>query len=872
MTPSNSSDSLVAMSQGGLNDTKSQANNFSFASIKRLEITGGVAIDYLQLIDRTDVLFTNIFELFQFHHLEEFFLELLEPFILADKLKFLNPEVMQLFVDYYHRKNKLAQVEDCIVHLDIASLDFHQVATLCRKYHLVRALVYIYTKGLWDFVTPLQDMMNVLTVFAENYEVITGNNSDQKEHYVDILNKTLDFIKVSLLNRPYFPSRPPPKAIPVRTQVLNYLFERGEKTSRSAYSRIICLCTLDAKNFLGALSEMFDDYTFGDSTETLTRQHILDILAYIVENSGEKFKNACAERIYSFIATSFGKNLVSIDQNLFERTINCLTLSNTAETLDERQAAMLQVIQRLKGAEHQKKHNLLMDKSKMLVLAEGAGFYKVAELFYIEAKNYGKVLQCHMKDKDFQEGVFDYIRTLMESPELDDREKSDVKSATIQNLRKLVAINSAATSRLIIQSFTKEHERILHELDPYPQVQYQYLSNIMKTKENAGINELLEQQGIRISTEMHVLFIQLMCTYDPDQVYIYLSTHDHYPLDACLKLCRTAGITDATVYLLERTGDLNGALSILLTPVEKSLSDLRRHYETSKSQDASSFLKTTDKDGTLLDPVERAVQRYLNICVQLCQRNSGRLEDSENELLWFRLMDIVVVPLRDIRAEVKSRTSTPSTTTLLMQNALSHFMKSLLYSMMGYVTLPSILSKIVRDHGKDEFGDFKGIILGMLDTYTYETNILETATHLIENDMHTAAREFIRRKNRALRPKSRNCAMCGRGYPQTDKADPVVIFYCGHSFHRTCAQRSQQQDKDKPAKEQPKVNLRESVNENEKPGSLEATLKLTCPICAQQDDASKGKAANISNGSANSKPRNSNEKLTTANGIGKKKR
>jgi hypothetical protein len=34
------------------------------------------------------------------------------------------------------------------------------VVTLCRKAHLHSALVYLYTQGLNDYVTPLQDMMD----------------------------------------------------------------------------------------------------------------------------------------------------------------------------------------------------------------------------------------------------------------------------------------------------------------------------------------------------------------------------------------------------------------------------------------------------------------------------------------------------------------------------------------------------------------------------------------------------------------------------------------------------------------------------------------------------------------------------------------
>lgn len=158
--------------------------------------------------------------------------------------------------------------------------------------------------------------------------------------------------------------------------------------------------------------------------------------------------------------------------------------------------------------------------------------------------------------------VFEFIKGLMTSTDLNEQDKISITSATIDHLRDLITIDSNATSRLIIQVFNRDQERILHELDPYPEMQYVYLTSIMNKDDRQ--TELLEQSGVRITPEMHELYVKLMCIYSPQAVYPYLLSQDNYPLDACLKLCKAAGITDATVYLLERTGDVAGALTILL--------------------------------------------------------------------------------------------------------------------------------------------------------------------------------------------------------------------------------------------------------------------------------------------------------------------
>ena len=51
--------------------------------------------------------------------------------------------------------------------------------------------------------------------------------------------------------------------------------------------------------------------------------------------------------------------------------------------------------------------------------------------------------------------------------------------------------------------------------------------------------------------------------------------------------------------------------------------------------------------------------------------------------------------------------------------------------MIGYVRLPTIMSKLLSDNGTQEFGDFKLTILGMLGTYGFERRILVCVYNLL---------------------------------------------------------------------------------------------------------------------------------------------
>jgi vacuolar protein sorting-associated protein 8 len=69
---------------------------------------------------------------------------------------------------------------------------------------------------------------------------------------------------------------------------------------------------------------------------------------------------------------------------------------------------------------------------------------------------------------------------------------------------------------------------------------------------------------VLLSADNQETYIRLLCRYGVTEVMPFLLTHDDYRLDAALSLCRRHAITDATAYLLERTGDVAAALALLV--------------------------------------------------------------------------------------------------------------------------------------------------------------------------------------------------------------------------------------------------------------------------------------------------------------------
>ncbi|KAF3627229.1 putative vacuolar protein sorting-associated protein 8 -like protein isoform X3 [Capsicum annuum] len=108
----------------------------SYVDEEHYTLVGGVSIEFSLHIKRLDVLFDKIFPKYvAVNHkgMVQFILQL--------------PAIMQALVEHYSTKGWLQRVEQCVLHMDMLSLDFNQVVRLCREHRLHGALIYLFNKG-----------------------------------------------------------------------------------------------------------------------------------------------------------------------------------------------------------------------------------------------------------------------------------------------------------------------------------------------------------------------------------------------------------------------------------------------------------------------------------------------------------------------------------------------------------------------------------------------------------------------------------------------------------------------------------------------------------------------------------------------------
>uniref|UniRef100_A0A3B4FPF8 VPS8 subunit of CORVET complex n=1 Tax=Pundamilia nyererei TaxID=303518 RepID=A0A3B4FPF8_9CICH len=93
-------------------------------------------------------------------------------------------------------------------------------------------------------------------------------------------------------------------------------------------------------------------------------------------------------------------------------------------------------------------------------------------------------------------------------------------------------------------------------------------------------------------------------------------------------------------------------------------------------------------------------------------------------------------------------------------------------------------------YGKGKLAEIQGLILGMLDTFTYEQTLLETTTNLLNYDLHWSLAHLRAAVTRGLHPRQDCCNICLQQYKRRqDASEEIIVFSCGHLYHLQCLQQ-----------------------------------------------------------------------------------
>ncbi|XP_024009806.1 vacuolar protein sorting-associated protein 8 homolog isoform X2 [Eutrema salsugineum] len=912
---------------GVTHEPSSGTKNANLEIEEQYNRVGGVAVEFCVHINRMDLLFDEIFSRFVAVQQRDTFLELLEPYILKDMLGSLPPEIMQALVEHYSRKGWLQRIEQCVLHMDISSLDFNQVVRICREHGLYGALLYLFNKGLDDFRSPLEELLIVL-------------RNSERQRATTIGYRMLVYLKYCFLGLAFPPGHGtliPTRLPSLRTELIQFLLEKSNvhDSSTCVKSQRIYLnlyhllemdteATLDVLRYAFAENEMVnhenhllesgevslesktDSSMPEDGCNDMLIQNLIDALVLVLDaglnqpdesgdpDGSKSDKNWPSKEdrshLFEFVAYYAARGRVSIPKSILAHILEYLTSDHILRTYNiSPKMRENQLLNLLKAVPETN-----WDAAYVSQLCETAHFYKVCGYIHTIGRRYVAALESYMKEADEPLHSFCYVNKMLS--QLRGDEFTAFHSAIISRIPQLLELSREGAFFLIIDNLKDNITRILEQLHSHPRSLFLYLKTVIEVHlsgslefshlrkheavdssgENIrrdmpkeveiyleglnGFPKFIQDNPVNVTDDMIELYVELLCKYEPKSVLRFLETFDSYRVEHCLRLCQEYGIIDAAAFLLERVGDAASALSLTLSGLNEKFAELENAVEclVSELMLGASEEASLELFSSALELKEvHDIQGVLQACIGLCQRNTPRLNPEESEILWFRFLDTFCEPSMDSYqeprnvneiykglADVKSLElpvdeaadtvkwripRSDAAGTHILRKLISQFIKEIVEGMIGYVRLPTIMSKLLSDNGTQEFGDFKLTILGMLGTYGFERRILDTAKSLIEEDTFYTMSLLKKGASHGYAPISLLCCICNCPLTKTFSTLRVRVFNCGHATHIQC---------------EPSENEMSSSSSSSSSSSIHVASS-GCPVCMTKKTtqrSSKGKS------------------------------
>eukprot|EP01130_Rhizamoeba_saxonica_P008254 TRINITY_DN3334_c0_g1_i1.p1 TRINITY_DN3334_c0_g1~~TRINITY_DN3334_c0_g1_i1.p1 ORF type:complete len:1330 (-),score=304.47 TRINITY_DN3334_c0_g1_i1:81-3971(-) len=710
-----------------LQKRNSDLNHFTTVAI--------LAIDYCICINNIDILFTEIYRLFDREQKNDIFIDQLEPFLLGDKFQEIPMKIVYDIIKSYVEREKMQDLESLILHFNLNYVDKDLLLDVSRTHLLTSALFHIYIEGDDDYISPLDELMTL--VLNRKYDYDTRS----KIGYQILLYLSYCF---SAKRFPTGQTIENQRYLNLREELFQYILqEKNSVVPERNYPNFVELIKLDIKELFKILSDAFDGVS-----STTRLNDIFSVLQLIILGDNENITDKEKGELLTCMAKYVSRGMLHITKERLNEIVVFLIESNEYDQ-NTREESILDLCKNCKND---------MDMEFVLHKAEEVKLYKVSEWFYRKSSNFKKVIECHLLDADFRKNIYTYLDDLVSYDSLSESDSEIVRAAIMKYLYKLIDLDNKQLALLVFKNFPEEHSSIYSDLEDTPDMQYKYLKGIFDNRHSYPMSDYIEENSISFNSNEEDVYLEYLCKKDPNSVLEFLKTSYIYGLDHAIELTEKFSISEASVYLYERAGFVERGIKIYIDRINDAL-DILAKEKISEVTDASNFPSTECELGVL---------EAINPAIKFCKRNSQKLDDAESEALWFELLDAFVIRIKDYRGEVFSNPLSKGSRrrevykiskgidikSANIIEALTLFVRYILENLMGKVRMDTIMKKVVEDHKHDCFGDFKNIFVSMLDITQYQKNILKTAHKVLEDDAFKQSRILLQNRKRAFQPEN----------------------------------------------------------------------------------------------------------------------
>ncbi|KAM0163295.1 hypothetical protein ACHAPG_001218 [Botrytis cinerea] len=805
-------DKLVEIMTASLKFAFGQRQRYPAATDDHLKQLAEACFEASLSINDIDFLFGEAFEWYEDGGSEGIFLEVLEQYILEQRITTVPPTVVKSMVSYFVSKGFESRLEEMICQMETATLDIDEVTTLCKQHNLYDALIYVWNQALHDYITPLIDLLTLLVPLVQNGESFhDGKVMEDPIFGVNAL-KMFPYMSYTFTGRiyPTGGQLEDQEAMNAKAELYWFLFSgktiswpRGNTKPfltkpnegiEPSFPYLRMVLKFDAPSFLSALNEAFEDSFLNDTPDravnggsnrdmseehvfglSVNRQYIVTILLEVM--NANEFASEDTIYLDMFIARNLPKfpQYLLLSGTSLHKVLTGLCNYPGEDLADDAQLS----------AEYLLSVYHPTDLASLMPLFQKAGFHRVLKSIYKSDKQYSQLVQAYFDDPEDREKIFDCIADCLRPRSgLTKRQVREVHEVIEKHASDLVGLN-AKKAALTIQNYAPTlHEKMLASLPELSEVQYIYLHSIMETATG-------QEEGPKRSfpSEFTEQYVQLMCKYDAQHVvdYVELVQSSDLRLEKVLPYMEESGVVDAAVVLMAREGQIRAGMDRLiehLRILEATLTGI-----LSGSAGANGSMNASEAVENALT----ALQKYISVGIWLCQRqtstqsnhvngtpnkrkSSGKSELLPEEVLWLDLIDIAVQitrtlspGLEDAKASTADQADCKKLTTQL-RTLVQRTFTALLTSTSTPTSFGENLSflRILRAFltkasiSSPNLSDLRAVLASVFSAYAYEESILSLANRLLDKDLFVNVQSVTNLRQRGWRPRGSTCEGCGR--------------------------------------------------------------------------------------------------------------
>jgi hypothetical protein len=790
-------------------------------------------------LDDYEFFFEDLFQQYDDAGISGIFLRQLEAFVLDGNIPSVPPRITQRLVALHEEEGRPDLAERVIWHIDPACLDINQAIHLCQMHYLYDALIYVYTRAMRDYVSPVVELLGLIRRVQQYKKSRTGTqgNTDIPDDAAlepIIMNayKIYPYLADVLAGLTY-PSEEPldeDEGFQAKKDVYTFLFfghssvwpigdggrlvltsdEDGGVEPPYPYTRL--LLRFDAESFLHSLDIAFEDVYLNDESQGVSRLVIVKILLDIL--SSGSLSPSDMTFVHIFIARNIPKypQFIQIAPSALHNILIGLADQPDPSTREDRQLA----------AEYLLSAYTPHDSDHILRLFEDAGFYRILRSWHRQERQWAPLISAYLHDTDLHPTeIFTSVDDVMQAAARANKGAlpADVLSTISDALTQLLETSITSTASLVDKRVPAYHQKVLDTLGPgaaHEQFLYlQYLLGPVQFDDEEYFSASREVgPSIKVTQAQRHLYILLQCHYQPSRVIEILKYIPSNLLDwpQVMRICEEKSVYDAVVWATNWTVDPREALSKAET-FEKRLTLSIVQDLSGDNRAPSELADHIDKDVKSLKDIGRI---GIAICLKHSQDRSKA--DVPLEDIWFQLLSSQINCVQSLSHtcsdEALCDIATESEHVELQQQTLSA-LRSLVQETFGAlvsitstqaVSFPRLFKRLVdtatdahRSMGTP-YNEFRTILTGMLESYRSDGDMLIITKHLIDRDLFETAEEFACQRNRGWTPLFRTtCSYCRQPLLEIQKAEAhaqqctegsdnvnVIVSRTGTIYHSRC--------------------------------------------------------------------------------------